>query len=87
MVLGCILAFTIAMLKRRASKRFVLAESGQDNVWDSSVDSNPSITVDGNDNDNNTDMNTETVLSESTSENHLTVPQTTAAVELNPGLK
>lgn len=54
MVLGCFLA----MLKRRASKRFVLAESGQDNVWDSSVDSNPSITVDRNANDtNNTEMN------------------------------
>lgn len=29
------------MLKRRASKRFVLAESGQDDVaWDSTVDNN-----------------------------------------------
>lgn len=54
MVLGCLLA----MLKRRASKRFVLAESGQDNVWDSSVDSNTSITVDRNaNNTNNTEMN------------------------------
>lgn len=48
----------MAMLKRRASKRFVLAESGQDNVWDSSVDSNTSITVDRNaNNTNNTEMN------------------------------
>lgn len=54
MVLGCFLA----MLKRRASKRFVLAESGQDSVWDASVDSNTSITVDRNANNTNiTEMN------------------------------
>lgn len=90
MVLGCLLAFAIAMLKRRASKRFVLAESGQDNVWDSSVDNNPSITVDRN--ANNTNMsNTENVSAVSTttttSENHLTVPQTAASVAINQGLK
>lgn len=46
MVIGCILALIVAMLKRRASKRFVLAESGQDDVaWDSTVDNiaNPNI--------------------------------------------
>lgn len=41
MVLGCVFAFVFGMLKRRASKRFVLAESGQEDVaWDSSVDNN-----------------------------------------------
>lgn len=80
MVLGCLIAFAIAMLKRRASKRFVLAESGQDNVWDSSVDSDPNITVDRNAND----MSTQSDSSGPTSNNNLTVPNT---VELNQGLK
>lgn len=36
---GCFLAVFNAMLKRRASKRFVLAESGQEDVaWDSTLD-------------------------------------------------
>ncbi|XP_031639002.1 acetyl-CoA carboxylase isoform X2 [Contarinia nasturtii] len=100
MVLGCLLAFVIDMLKRRASKRFVLAESGQDDVWDSSVDNIPNITVDRN--ANNSNMNTESTTTttitttttppptssastQTTSENHLTVPKTT--VELNQGLK
>lgn len=101
MVLGCFFAFANAMLKRRASKRFVLAESGQDNVWDSSVDNNPSITVDTNTNDTNntdsTEMNTQNNSSEqttttttpapTTSENRLTVPQTAAANEVSKGLK
>lgn len=39
MVFGILLAVLYAMLKRRASKRFVLAESGQDTVaWDSTLD-------------------------------------------------
>lgn len=43
------------MLKRRASKRFVLAEGGQDDVvWDSSVDSNGNITPNGSQNMLNT---------------------------------
>lgn len=86
MVLGCLVAFKIEMLKRRASKRFVLGESGQDNIWDSSVDNSPTpnITVDRNANDTN--MSTQGVSSESTSGNHLAVPKTTA-VEPNQGLK
>lgn len=97
MVLGCFLA----MLKRRASKRFVLAESGQDNVWDSSVDSNTSITVDRNDNNtNNTEMNIQNETPPSSpppppvqpptqpeQKNLLTVPKTQAQVEVNQGLK
>ena len=31
------------MLKRRPSKRFVLAESGQDSSWDASTDNDPNI--------------------------------------------
>lgn len=48
MVIGCLLTvFNFIMLKRRASKRFVLAESGQDDTaWDSTLD---------NDNDPNSD--------------------------------
>lgn len=96
MVLGCLVSFAIDMLKRRASKRFVLAETGQDGHWDSSVDNNPNITVEGN--ANNTDeMSTPTVSpsetpmptptpTPTTSTNHLTVPKTTT-VELNQGLK
>lgn len=85
MVLGCLFAFAMSMLKRRASKRFVLAESGQDNIWDSSVDN---IVIDKN--ANNTEMSSQSVTaSESTttdsSNNLLTVPKTT--VELNQGLK
>lgn len=95
MVLGCFLAFANAMLKRRASKRFVLAESGQDNVWDSSVDNNPTITVDRNanntntNNTNSTNMNTQqSDSSEQISDsNRLTVPTTAAAKEVNQGLK
>lgn len=103
MVLGCLLAFAIAMLKRRASKRFVLAESGQDNVWDSSVDNNPSITVDRNANDTNM-SNTQNVSAESTTPTPTPTPTPTTtttttitsenhltvpktAVELNQGLK
>ena len=31
------------MLQRRPSKRFVLAESGQDSSWDASTDNDPNI--------------------------------------------
>lgn len=92
MVLGCLVTFAIDMLKRRASKRFVLAESGQDGHWDSSVDNNPNITVDRNANQTD-EMSTQSVSSPTsetspptTSTNHLTVPKTTT-VELNQGLK
>lgn len=101
MVLGCIVSFAIDMLKRRASKRFVLAESGEPTTWDSSVDSNPNITVDRNANSAD-EMSTQNVSPSSSSSemspttttatqttpstNHLTVPKTTT-VELNQGLK
>lgn len=103
MVLGCLLAFVIDMLKRRASKRFVLAESGQDDVWDSSVDNIPNITVDRN--ANNSNMNTEATTTTTTTTVTMTAtPSTSSAstqttsnnhltvpktttVELNQGLK
>lgn len=87
MVLCCVLAFVIAMLKRRASKRFVLAENGQEDVaWDSSIDNN-----------NASASNTIRILSSDTnanipnniqSENATTAPTTTSTLSLpTTGLK
>lgn len=88
MVLSCVLAFVIAMLKRRASKRFVLAESGQEDVaWDSSVDNNnasasTNIRIIGC--DTNANSTTNNVLSE----NATTAPTTTSTLSLpTTGLK
>lgn len=87
MVLCCVLAFVIAMLKRRASKRFVLAENGQEDVaWDSSIDNN-----------NASASNTIRILSSDTnanipnniqSENATTAPTPTSTLSLpTTGLK
>lgn len=73
MVLGCLLAFAIAMLKRRASKRFVLAESGQNDVWDSTVDNYPNAESNPDNNMNNENQSAST--SNTTSNNLLTVPK------------
>lgn len=78
MVLGCILVYIIAMLKRRASKRFVLAESGQDDVvWDSSVDSGEVVSPGS--------VQVMHGHTSSSSQNTLTVPK--PAVEMTQGLK
>lgn len=43
MVISCLLSVFYTMLKRRASKRFVLAESGEETVsWDSTLDNDNS---------------------------------------------
>lgn len=68
MVIGCLLAAFNAMLKRRASKRFVLAESGQEDVaWDSTVDndnSNIELNTESPDSENDNSLN---ILSKSQS--------------------
>lgn len=85
MVLGCLFAFVIAMLKRRASKRFVLAESGQEDVaWDSSVDSKDAsasnyiriISSDTNANSTNNNIHSENVIAPPTTTATLGLPTT-----------
>lgn len=69
MVFGFLIAFIIKMLKRRASKRFVLAESGQDDVeWDSTFD------VDSNADKSYSNTNVNNTMLKST--NTLQVPST-----------
>lgn len=70
------------MLERRASKRFVLAESGQNDVWDSSVDdpsnSDEHIII---------NMSNSSTSNNQSSTNRLTVPKTTATLDVSQGLK
>lgn len=84
MVTGCQLAFAIAMLKRRASKRFVLAESGQNDVWDSSVDDPINSNADEHIIIN---MSNSSTSNNQSSTNRLTVPKTTATLDVSQGLK
>lgn len=60
------------MLKRRASKRFVLAESGQNDVWDSTVDNYPNAESNP---DNNMNTENQSASTSNTTSNLLTVPK------------
>lgn len=84
MVTGCQLAFAIAMLERRASKRFVLAESGQSDVWDSSVDDPSTSNADEHIIIN---MSNGSTPNNQSSTNRLTVPKTTETLDVSQGLK
>lgn len=70
------------MLERRASKRFVLAESGQNTVWDSSVD-DPSNA----DEHIIINMSNSSTSNNQSSTNRLTVPKATATLDVSQGLK
>lgn len=66
------------MLKRRPSKRFVLAESGEESTWDSTVDKVEDTTNDnGNTNNNNyNDIDHSTDVPNSIMMQQLQVPAT-----------